>query len=124
MNNLEKILTGRILVLEIPSKNPKKRKWIEILLHHDDLPSYPLRVPPHGTTSLSEYQSKASLNSRFKFRKCSFNADDIEQGYDPSYEGVEEYHIVETYEKLNEVLIANGVEIENFVDSLASDYPL
>ncbi len=122
-NNIDKLLKGHILVKEIPPSSAK-RTWIEVALHEDDVPAYPLGTPPYSMTSMSPYQKKASLESRFQVRISSFDPEEIQQGFDPSYEDVGEYEVINSLQHLMAYLGNQRVTIDEFVESSATEYPL
>lgn len=82
-NAVEKLLKGAVLVKEVAAP-ASRRAWIEVALHDEDVPPYPLRTPPYAMTSISPFQQQATRDSRFKVRTSSFDADEIRQGLDPS----------------------------------------
>ena len=123
-SNREKLLKGRILVKELVTSTPERRSWIEVALHEDDLSEYPLRTPPYAMNSVSPYVVEASPASRFKVRTSSFDAEEIRQGYDPSYDDVGEYEMVESLRQLQAYLAKRGVALDDLVESSLTEYPL
>ena len=113
---VEKLLKGQILVRKLPAP-PSRARWLEVGLHHDDMPPHPLRTPPYAMTSISPFQQQATRDSRFKVRTSSFDADEIRQGLDPSYDDVGVYVVVGSYEALNAYLAERGVALDDFVES-------
>lgn len=124
LSNVDRLLQGCILVKELSPPSPTRRVWIEVALHDDDVPAYPLRTPPYSMTSTSPFKQRANPESRFKVRASSFDAEEIRQGYDPSYDGVEEYKVIESLQRLKAYLADRGVAIDDLVESSLTDYPL
>ena len=122
-NAAEKLLKGAVLVTETAAP-ASRRAWIEVALHHEDVPPYPLRTPPYAMTSISPFRRQASPNSRFKVRTSSFDADEIRHGLDPSYDDVGVYVVVDSLQALNAYLAERGVALDDFVESSQTDYPL
>ena len=122
-NAVEKLFKGAVLVTETAAP-ASRRAWIEVALHDDDLPPHPLRTPPYAMTSISPFQQQASPDCRFKVRKSSFDADEIRQDLDPSYDDVGVYVVVGSFQALNAYLAERGVALDDFVESSQSDYPL
>lgn len=124
IDSRDRLLKGRILVKEVPPSIEGRRAWIEIQVHDEDVPDYPLRKPPYAMISESPFTYKANSKCRFQVRRSSFDADEIRLGYDPSYDDVGEYRIIESLDCLIEHLESQGVSIDEFIDSTDSDYPL
>jgi hypothetical protein len=122
-NVVEKLLKGVVLVKEVAAP-ASRRAWIEVALHDEDMPAYPLRTPPYAMTSISPFQLHASPESRFKVRTSSFDAEEIRQGLDPSYDDVGVYVVVDSLQALNAYLAERGVALNDFVESSQTDYPL
>ena len=125
MKSLEKLLKGRILVKELFDTTKEKRKWIEIKLHPDCKPSYPFRLPPNSMIGGSPYICAASKQSaKFKLRFSSFNSIDIENEYDPSYDGVGDYIDLPSVEELDNYLQEMSLSLDDFSDSSETQYPM
>lgn len=122
-STLDKLLKGCIFVKELPAP-ASKRTWIEVALHDEDIPSYPLRTPPYSMTSGSQFLQQADPQSRFKVRISSFDAEEIRQGFDPSYDDVGEYVVVESVQGLTAHLAERGVALDELVESSKTEYPL
>lgn len=122
--NIDKLLKGRILVKEVSAPSSEKRTWIEVALHSEDLPAYPFRTEPYAMTSASPYRPMADVQSRFKVRTSTFDAEEIRQGYDPSYEEVGDYEVVDSLQRLETYLAIRGIAIDDMADSAQTEYPL
>lgn len=120
---IKKLLKGAVLVTGVAAP-ASRRAWIEVALHDEDMPAYPLRTPPYAMTSISPFQLHASPESRFKVRTSSFDAEEIRQGLDPSYDDVGVYVVVDSLQALNAYLAERGVALNDFVESSQTDYPL
>ena len=107
-----------------PAAALRPRAWIEVALHREDMPPHTLRTPPYAMTSISPFRQHASPDSRVKVRTSSFDADEIRQGLDPSYDDVGVYVVVGSLQALNAYLAERGVALDDFVESSQTDYPL
>ncbi|HGM5580209.1 TPA: hypothetical protein ACKP22_001888 [Pseudomonas putida] len=64
-------------------------------------------------------------DARFKTRLNTFNAEDIEQALDPSYDRVGSFRALESIDELRVFLSENSLVLEDFVDaSDVDEYPL
>ncbi|WP_369944483.1 hypothetical protein [Xanthomonas medicagonis] len=125
MRPLERVLSGRIVVCEVPSDAAGKRRWLELQLQDVSRPSYPLRTPPNSMLGSSPlWPSVAKQSARFKLRISDFDAEDIASGMDPSYDAVGAYIEFESYADLVAWLKEREVCLQDFVDSAGTDYPL
>lgn len=125
MNNIDLLLKGSILVRELPDASEDTRTWIEVMVDRDDIPPYPFRTPPYAMTHLSPYLPSAeSKTAKFKVRISTFNASDIENNLDPSYDQIGTYRVCETLDDLVEYLSQHMVSIDDFVCSSSTEYPL
>ncbi|WP_234300454.1 hypothetical protein [Rahnella aceris] len=124
--SIDALLRGRTLLLEITSDNETYRAWIELSLQDKLKPSYPFRTDSYAMLGHSPYSGYCDLDSAaFKLRKSSFLASDIENEFDPSYDGVENYIEINTLDELNKYLDDNNLSLDDFVDSSdVDDYPL
>lgn len=123
-DSVDRLLKGHIMVTEVAPPAPGKRTWIEVALHEDDLPDYPFRKPPYAMTSGSRFEGKASPESRFKVRISTFKANDIEKGYDPSYDNVGDYIVLSNINEVASYLASHGSSIDKLVESSTTEYPL
>lgn len=125
-NNLNALLKGRTLLLEIKSDDSEYRTWIELSLQNAMKPKHPFRTDNYAMISTSPYTNPCKLeDAAFKLRISKFLASDIENEYDPSYDGVGDYIFIESPEKLLEQLKLNNISLCDFVDSSkVEEYPL
>lgn len=124
-SKLNLLLRGRIVVLEIDSGRAADRTWVEITLNREAEPAYPLRIPAQAMLGGSKFQTACPPESAsFKLRKASFARSDIENGFDPNYDRVGTYVDLSSIAALRELLASEGLDIEAFVDSATTDYPL
>jgi hypothetical protein len=124
--NIDALLRGRTLLLEIASDNEICRTWLELSLQDKLKPSYPFRIDDYAMLGYSPYSNYCDLDSAaFKLRKSSFLVSDIENKFDPSYDDVGDYLEINTVDELNKYLDDNNLSLDNFVDSSGvNDYPL
>lgn len=121
----KKLLQGEILVKELASENPLERKWIEIKLSENSQASYPFRTPPNAMLGGSEFRPVcAPENASFKIRCAIFLKSDVDNGFDPNYDKVGLYIDISSVSDLNEFLERERLNLEEFVDSGSTDYPM
>jgi len=125
-SNIDLLLRGKTLLKEISIRDPSKRQWIELSLQDELKPSYPFRTEPYAMLGHAKYSNKCNIeDAKFKLRVSSFLAEDIENGYDPSYDEVGEYEYYDSIAKLEERLINYHVGLDGFMDASQDDeYPL
>ncbi len=123
---IKTLLQGRTLVSEIKSDTPQSRTWIELSLQDHLIPAYPLRTEPYSMIGHSPYADQCRIEeTRFKARLNTFNAEDIEQALDPSYDRVGSFRALESIAELKVFLSKNSLVLEDFVDaSDVDEYPL
>lgn len=126
MNNLNKLLSGKILLKEIIPLIPGYRTWVEISLIDELKPSYPFRVDEYAMIGCSPYANECSKDeAKFKLRISSFLASDIDNEYDPSYDHVGKYEIIVSLNELQTRLSTLHINLEQFISSSEDDeYPL
>lgn len=126
MNNLNKLLSGKILLKEISPLMSGYRTWVEISLIDELKPAYPFRVDEYAMIGRSPYANECSKDeAKFKLRISSFLASDIDNEYDPSYEHVGKYEIIVSLNELQTRLSTLHVNLEQFINSSEDDeYPL
>ena len=126
MDNLKRLLSGKILLKEISPLMPGYRKWAEISLIDELKPSYPFRVDEYAMRGHSPYSNVCSKDeAKFKLRISSFLASDIDNEYDPSYDHVGKYEIIASLNELQIRLSILHVNLEQFINSSEDDeYPL
>ncbi|WP_254656583.1 hypothetical protein [Salmonella enterica] len=124
--NIDSLLRGRTLLLEVVSDSIDYRTWIEVSLLDELKPTYPFRTDSYAMLGNSPYSNCCDYNmAAFKLRKSSFLASDIENYFDPSYEMVGNYIKLNTIDDLIIYLGENKLSIDDFVDSSqVDDYPL
>ncbi|XUA20895.1 hypothetical protein ACQVA2_09105 [Citrobacter sp. OP27] len=124
--SIDALLRGRVLLLEITPDNETCRAWIELSLQDRLKPPYPFRTDDYAILGRSPYSGYCELDSAvFKLRKSSFLVSDIENEFDPSYDGAENYIEIHSLDELNKYLDDNNLYLEDFVDSSdVDDYPL
>lgn len=77
--NIDALLRGRTLLLEITHDDVGYRTWIELSLQHNLRPDYPFRTGSYAMLENSPYSNCCVLDiAAFKLRKSSFLASDIE----------------------------------------------
>ncbi|ELY2671106.1 hypothetical protein SMC00_002668 [Cronobacter sakazakii] len=123
---IELLLEGRTLLKEVACSDSGKRKWIELSLQDNLKPAYPFRTEPYAMLGHSQYANKCNIeDAKFKMRISIFAAEDIENGYDPSYDEVGDYEYFDSIAELEEKLVDLNVNLECFIDSSDDDeYPL
>lgn len=126
MDNLKRLLSGKILLKEISPLMPGYRTWAEISLIDELKPSYPFRVDEYAMRGHSPYSKECSKDeAKFKLRISSFLASDIDNEYDPSYDHVGKYEIIASLNELQFRLSTLHVNLEQFINSSEDDeYPL
>lgn len=122
---LKKLLQGDVLVREVGAKNPLEITWVEIRLSENSKIPYPLRTPPYAMLKGSAFRSicppeKAS----FKIRYATFLKSDIDNDLDPCYDKVGSYINIPSLSDLESFLKKEGLDLENFIDSGVTNYPL
>jgi hypothetical protein len=124
--NIDTLLRGRTLLLEVTPDDVDCRTWIELSLQDNLKPDYPFRTESYAMLGNSPYSNSCDLDiAAFKLRKSSFLASDIENEFDPSYDGVGDYLNLDTFDELIKYLAENQFNIDFFTDSSnVDDYPL
>lgn len=124
--NIDYLLRGRTLLLEVASGSIDYRTWVEVSLVDELKPIYPFRADSYAMLGNSPYSNYCDYDSAvFKLRKSSFLVSDIENNFDPSYDMVGNYIKLNTVDDLIRYLDENKLSIDNFVDSShVDDYPL
>ena len=121
---LRELLQGRTLVRERIATDPGERTWIEIRLTRGARPAYPLRTPPHAMLGNSKFQPACPPEqASFELRYATFSRADIEQAFDPNYDQVGEYIHIPSVTALKDFLAREQLDIEDFIDAGATDYP-
>ncbi|EHL2022076.1 hypothetical protein K2C98_002882 [Shigella flexneri] len=126
MNNLNTLLSGKVLLKEISPLMPGYRTWIEISLIDELKPSYPFRLDEYAMIGHSPYANECNKDeAKFKLRISSFLASDIDNEYVPSYDYVGKYEIIASLNELKTRLSTLHVNLEQFINSSEDDeYPL
>ena len=102
MNNLNTLLSGKVLLKEISPLMPGYRTWIEISLIDELKPSYPFRLDEYAMIGHSPYANEC-------------NKDDY----------VGKYEIIASLNELKTRLSTLHVNLEQFINSSEDDeYPL
>lgn len=124
--NLNALLQGRILLLEIRSKDDEHITWVELSLQDEMKPNYPFRTDNYAMIGASSYANFCRPeDAAFKLRTSTFLMSDIENECDPSYDRVGDYIFIESLDKLIGYLIINNINLNDFIDSSKVDeYPL
>ena len=124
--NIDYLLRGRTLLLEVASDSINYRTWVELSLLDELKPIYPFRTDSYAMLGNSPYSNYCDYDlAAFKLRKSSFLASDIENDLEPSYDMVGDYIKLNTVDDLIEYLDENKLSIDDFVDSsYVDDYPL
>lgn len=124
--NIDHLLRGRTLLLEVASDSIDYRTWVEVSLVDELKPIYPFRTDSYAMLGNSPYSNYCDYDkAAFKLRKSSFLASDIKNDFDPSYDMVGNYIKLNTVDDLIRYLDENKLSIDNFVDSShVDDYPL
>lgn len=120
------LLQGQTLVYEITSDTPQCRAWVELSLQDHLIPTYPFRAEPYSMIGHSPYANQCRIeDARFKTRLNIFNAEEIEQDLDPSYDRLGDFKTLESVDELMEFLNENNLTLEDFIDaSSVEEYPL
>lgn len=123
---IKALLQGQTLIYEIKSYTPQYRAWIELSLQDHLIPTYPFRVEPYSMIGHSPYANQCHIeDARFKIRLNIFNAEDIEQDLDPSYDRLGNFKTLDSADELMDFLNENNLTPEDFIDtSSVEDYPL
>ncbi|WP_323868505.1 hypothetical protein [Xenorhabdus szentirmaii] len=123
---IDLLLSGKILLKEIKSPHEDYRTWIDVSLLDNLKPSYPFRTEPYAMLSLSNFSKRYELSkAKFKLRTASFLCSDIENQFDPNYDNVGNYIIINSLEELEAYLVSFNLNINDFTDtSYDDDYPL
>ncbi|MFB6362863.1 hypothetical protein ACFCP7_02230 [Paenibacillus elgii] len=126
IDNLELLLRGKALLHKLSPGDPLCRMWIEISLRLEALPPYPFRTEPNAMLGHSNYAPRCrEQDARFQLRKASFLSSDLEHGFDPSYDRVEDYNQLDSVAALQGHLAVLGVRLEDFTEaSNVEEYPL
>ncbi|HFQ7061202.1 hypothetical protein [Citrobacter freundii] len=124
--NIDYLLRGRTLLLEVTSDSIDCRTWVELSLLDELKPIYPFRTDNYAMLGNSPYSNYCEYDmAAFKLRKSSFLVSDIENDFDPSYDMVGEYIKLNTVDDLIKYLDENKLSIDDFIDSShVDDYPL
>ncbi|WP_249357062.1 hypothetical protein [Citrobacter sp. wls827] len=124
--NIDYLLRGRTLLLEVASDSIDYRTWVELSLLDELKPIYPFRTDNYAMLGNSTYSNYCEYDmAAFKLRKSSFLVSDIENDYDPSYDMVGDYIKLNTVDDLIKYLDENKLSIDDFIDSShVDDYPL
>lgn len=124
--NLNALLQGRILLLETSADEDEHITWIELSLQDEIKPKYPFRTEHYAMKGMSPYANSCKPeDAAFKLRISIFLRTDIENEYDPSYDGVGDYIFIESLDKLLDYLKLRNINLHEFVDSSKVEgYPL
>lgn len=124
--NIDYLLRGRTLLLEVTSDSIDYRTWLEVSLLNELKPIYPFRTESYAMLGSSPYSNYCDYDiAAFKLRKSSFLSSDLDNNLDPSYEMVGDYIKLNTVADLIKYLDENGLPLDDFVDSSnVDDYPL
>jgi hypothetical protein len=130
-DNLTHLLKGCVLVKELISNDKRFRTWLEISLQIQVDPSFTLvkgrLVMDWDENFLPEHKKKICEKSeaKFKVRQNSFLIEDIENGFDPSYEWVGEFKYINSIDDLFSYLAKNNLNLDDFeLPTWDNDYPL
>ena len=123
---LKELLLNTTLVKEINSESESERTWIEIRLSpYAPRPTYPFRTEPNAMLFLSKFwipcpPEKAS----FRLRYATLQKEDIENQYEPDDRKVGKYIDIPSIMELEKILKEKKINIDEFVDSRDTEYPL
>ncbi|MDR1911463.1 MAG: hypothetical protein LBQ52_03840 [Helicobacteraceae bacterium] len=124
--NLKALLLNTTLVKEIDSESESERVWIEIRLSpYAPQPRYPFRAEPYAALFLSKYWIACPIEkASFRLRYATLQKEDIENQYEPDERKVGKYIDIPSVIELEKFLNENKLNIDEFVDSLDTQYPL
>jgi len=124
--NIDYLLRGRTLLLEVPSDSIDYKTWVELSLLDELKPIYPFRTDSYAMLGNSPYSNYCEYDmAALKLRQSSFLVSDIENDFDPSYDMVGDYIKLNTVDDLIKYLDENKLSIDDFIDSShVDDYPL
>lgn len=124
--NLNALLQGRILLLETSAEEDEHITWVELSLQDEIKPPYPFRTDHYAMKGMSPYANSCKPeDAAFKLRTSVFLKSDINNEYEPSYDNVGDYILIESMSELLEYLEMHNMNLNDFVDSSSIEgYPL